>query len=462
MAFNSDEVNLLVYRYLEESGFRHSAFTFGYESSVLNAGLDSMSIPRGALMSLLQKGVLFAEAEVFSLLTDGELDSRFEKAIGCMTILECDIPTCYTMCDSAKTKALSRRIMVATTSSATSNIQQQKQQGQINDQQTSQQQRRTPSRLTPLTQVATTSASDQQHQSIITPTTSSTVSSANSFIQNHAKGYKLSKITNSNQTSRSNEFNLSNKQQITSNQQINRDRNDFSINSCVVGRNFQQQHQNANNPSSPSPHSLNYPPRASSSSSVSLQTFRGGGVASSHQQQLQNNDRLCQAVEQVASSNQSTSSTVVTVANHLHPGTAATSLMNVHHPFYQQQHAFKQHTATTLTATSSFLPTTGIQISNGAINGPSSSVSFPTSLSSSNLLSTQQHQHHHLHPHQTTSHNVLGTSNLSQQQTAEMTRLMLNGGNNAAAVAAAAFNMVATSGGSSISHSLKRNAGGNG
>ena len=48
-----------------------------------------MSIPRGALMSLLQKGVLFAEAEVFSLLTDGEIDARFEKAIGCMTILEC-------------------------------------------------------------------------------------------------------------------------------------------------------------------------------------------------------------------------------------------------------------------------------------------------------------------------------------------------------------------------------------
>jgi len=55
----------------------------------LNAGLDSMSIPRGALMSLLQKGVLFAEAEVFSLLNDGEIDARFEKAIGCMTILEC-------------------------------------------------------------------------------------------------------------------------------------------------------------------------------------------------------------------------------------------------------------------------------------------------------------------------------------------------------------------------------------
>uniref|UniRef100_A0A915DH78 LisH domain-containing protein n=1 Tax=Ditylenchus dipsaci TaxID=166011 RepID=A0A915DH78_9BILA len=56
MAFNSDEVNFLVYRYLEESGFHHSAYVFGYESSVLNAGIDSSLLPRGALMSLIQKG----------------------------------------------------------------------------------------------------------------------------------------------------------------------------------------------------------------------------------------------------------------------------------------------------------------------------------------------------------------------------------------------------------------------
>uniref|UniRef100_A0A914MJD2 LisH domain-containing protein n=1 Tax=Meloidogyne incognita TaxID=6306 RepID=A0A914MJD2_MELIC len=458
MAFNSDEVNLLVYRYLEESGFRHSAFTFGYESSVLNAGLDSMSIPRGALMSLLQKGVLFAEAEVFSLLTDGEIDARFEKAIGCMTILEC------AMCDSARTKALNRRLMVATTSasSSTNTQQQQKQQCPLNDQQTSvQQQRRTPSRLTPQTQIATTSTSDQP---IITPTTSSTTSINSTFLQNH--------VLTINPTSKSNEFNssLSNKQQITANQQICRDRLDFSINSSNGGRNIQhnqqQQQNNNNNPSpSPSSHSLQYPPRASSSSSAtsSFPSFRGGGGTSSYQQQLQNNnDRLCQVVEQVAACNPTltgTSSTSVTVSNHLHPGTAATSLMN-NHPFYQQ-HNFKQHTATTLaTATSSFLPTTGIQMSNGTINGPSTSISFPTS--SSNLSSTMpHHQQHHLHPHQTTPHNVLGATTLNQQQTAEMTRLMLNGGNNTAVAAAAAYNM-ATSGGSSISHSLKRSAGGNG
>uniref|UniRef100_A0A914HSH6 LisH domain-containing protein n=1 Tax=Globodera rostochiensis TaxID=31243 RepID=A0A914HSH6_GLORO len=97
-------VNLLVYRYLEESGFRHSAFTFGYECNVLNAGIDGTAVPRGALLSLLQKGVLFSEAEAFALLNDGEFEARFEKAIGSLNILEC------TLCDATKMKALQRRV----------------------------------------------------------------------------------------------------------------------------------------------------------------------------------------------------------------------------------------------------------------------------------------------------------------------------------------------------------------
>ena len=34
MSISSDEVNFLVYRYLQESGFSHTAFTFGYERCV--------------------------------------------------------------------------------------------------------------------------------------------------------------------------------------------------------------------------------------------------------------------------------------------------------------------------------------------------------------------------------------------------------------------------------------------
>lgn len=104
MSFNSDEVNFLVYRYLEESGFHHTAYMFGYESSVLNAGIDGTLVPRGALMSLVQKGILFAEAEVFSLLTEGDIETKFEKAVGSMSLIECTLP------ESTKVKLFEKKI----------------------------------------------------------------------------------------------------------------------------------------------------------------------------------------------------------------------------------------------------------------------------------------------------------------------------------------------------------------
>ncbi|CAB3989240.1 F-box-like WD repeat-containing TBL1XR1 isoform X1 [Paramuricea clavata] len=63
MAISSDEVNFLVYRYLQESGFPHSAFSFGVESNSVHSSIDGVSIPSGALISVLQKGVQFVEAE---------------------------------------------------------------------------------------------------------------------------------------------------------------------------------------------------------------------------------------------------------------------------------------------------------------------------------------------------------------------------------------------------------------
>ncbi|XP_028403257.1 F-box-like/WD repeat-containing protein TBL1X [Dendronephthya gigantea] len=63
MAISSDEVNFLVYRYLQESGFPHSAFSFGVESNSIHSSIDGVSIPSGALISVLQKGVQFVEAE---------------------------------------------------------------------------------------------------------------------------------------------------------------------------------------------------------------------------------------------------------------------------------------------------------------------------------------------------------------------------------------------------------------
>ena len=44
MSITSDELNFLVYRYLHESGFRHSAFTFGAESSVAKSNINGSKI----------------------------------------------------------------------------------------------------------------------------------------------------------------------------------------------------------------------------------------------------------------------------------------------------------------------------------------------------------------------------------------------------------------------------------
>ncbi|KAK2557563.1 F-box-like/WD repeat-containing protein TBL1XR1 [Acropora cervicornis] len=64
MSMSSDEVNFLVYRYLQESGFQHSAFTFGVESHIDQSNINGSVVPPGALVSIIQKGVQYVEAEV--------------------------------------------------------------------------------------------------------------------------------------------------------------------------------------------------------------------------------------------------------------------------------------------------------------------------------------------------------------------------------------------------------------
>ncbi|KAK3753003.1 hypothetical protein QZH41_016303, partial [Actinostola sp. cb2023] len=63
MSMTSDEVNFLVYRYLQESGFQHSAFTFGIESHIDQSNINGSVVPPGALVSVLQKGVQYVESE---------------------------------------------------------------------------------------------------------------------------------------------------------------------------------------------------------------------------------------------------------------------------------------------------------------------------------------------------------------------------------------------------------------
>lgn len=63
MSVTSDEVNVLVYRYLVESGFGHSAFTFAHESLVARSVVADADVPPGALITFLQKGLQYVEIE---------------------------------------------------------------------------------------------------------------------------------------------------------------------------------------------------------------------------------------------------------------------------------------------------------------------------------------------------------------------------------------------------------------
>jgi len=50
MSVGSDEINFLIYRYLQESGYLHSAFVFGNESAVTQANINSSLVPSAALI----------------------------------------------------------------------------------------------------------------------------------------------------------------------------------------------------------------------------------------------------------------------------------------------------------------------------------------------------------------------------------------------------------------------------
>ena len=64
LSVTAEEINYLIYRYLQESGFVHSSFTFAHES--LAGKLrprNSSSIPPGALVLFLQKGLQYIGME---------------------------------------------------------------------------------------------------------------------------------------------------------------------------------------------------------------------------------------------------------------------------------------------------------------------------------------------------------------------------------------------------------------
>lgn len=59
----SEEINYLVYRYLQEAGFLHSSFVFGHESLVRHGPAHVDTVPTGALVQLIHKGLHYMEIE---------------------------------------------------------------------------------------------------------------------------------------------------------------------------------------------------------------------------------------------------------------------------------------------------------------------------------------------------------------------------------------------------------------
>ncbi|XP_076914660.1 WD40 repeat-containing protein HOS15-like [Bidens hawaiensis] len=74
---NSQELNYLIYRYLHESGFTHTAFTLGYEAALNKSTLDGNVIPPGALVTFVQKGIQYLELEANLSCNDSDIDEDF-------------------------------------------------------------------------------------------------------------------------------------------------------------------------------------------------------------------------------------------------------------------------------------------------------------------------------------------------------------------------------------------------
>ncbi|KAK8716642.1 hypothetical protein V6N13_043947 [Hibiscus sabdariffa] len=76
-SITSVELNYLVFRYLQESGFTHSAFTLGYEAGINKCTIDGSLVPPAALITFVQKGLQYLEMEANLSNNDGEMDEDF-------------------------------------------------------------------------------------------------------------------------------------------------------------------------------------------------------------------------------------------------------------------------------------------------------------------------------------------------------------------------------------------------
>ncbi|TMW92845.1 hypothetical protein EJD97_012486 [Solanum chilense] len=76
-SLTSDLLNFIVFRYLQESGFIHAAFSFGYEAGLNRSSIDGRLVPINALIKIVQKGLQYLELETNLSSDDTNMDEDF-------------------------------------------------------------------------------------------------------------------------------------------------------------------------------------------------------------------------------------------------------------------------------------------------------------------------------------------------------------------------------------------------
>ncbi|KAL8494523.1 hypothetical protein ACS0TY_025364 [Phlomoides rotata] len=78
ISITSSELNYLIFRYLNESGFTHAAFALGYEAGINKSTIDGNLVPPGALVTFVQKGIQYLELEANLTSEDLDVDDDFQ------------------------------------------------------------------------------------------------------------------------------------------------------------------------------------------------------------------------------------------------------------------------------------------------------------------------------------------------------------------------------------------------
>lgn len=77
MQISALELNFLIFRYLEGTGFKHSAFTLGCEAGLSDCPLDRNMVPPAALVRCIQKGLEYLEMEANLSNRENDLEEDF-------------------------------------------------------------------------------------------------------------------------------------------------------------------------------------------------------------------------------------------------------------------------------------------------------------------------------------------------------------------------------------------------